>query len=103
VIIRGNNNASDGGTAVKIYLFNPETGIYLGEDFADEEPMQRGVFRIPRDGTSIAPPQVGPGQELRFDTRMQRWDVREHPATARESFYDRLGGDDTTGDLYESI
>ena len=40
---------------MKIYLFNPETGVYLGEDFADENPMQRGVSVLPPGATTIAP------------------------------------------------
>jgi hypothetical protein len=34
---------------MKIYLFNPETGIYLGEDYADEASMKRGSFVVPPD------------------------------------------------------
>jgi hypothetical protein len=28
---------------MKIYLFNPETGVYQGEDFADDLPMCQGT------------------------------------------------------------
>jgi hypothetical protein len=81
---------SRGGTAVKIYLFNPETGIYVGEDFADKIIGPQGVLAIPPDATEIAPPQVEPGQILVFNDRLQRWDVREGPASARTSSYDKL-------------
>ncbi len=52
---------------MKIYLFNPETGVYLGEDFADEAPMQQGGYVIPPDATTIAPPRVERGQILVFN------------------------------------
>jgi len=61
---------------MKIYLFNPETGLYLGEDFADVAPMKRGTYVLPADATSIAPPQVGPDQIPVFNVGEQRWEVR---------------------------
>ena len=63
---------------MKIYLFNPETGIYLGEDFADEAPMKRGGYVIPPDATTIAPPAIERGQILVFNFKEERWEV--HPA-----------------------
>lgn len=61
---------------MKIYLYNPESGVYLGEDFADEAPMKRGEFVIPSGATTIAPPEGGRGHTLVFDVDAQRWEVR---------------------------
>jgi hypothetical protein len=61
---------------MKIYLFNPETGVYLGEDFADEAPMKREAIVLPPDATAIAPPRVGPGQIPVFNSVKQCWEVR---------------------------
>jgi len=61
---------------MKIYLFNPETGSYLGEDFADEAPMKRGAWVIRPDATTIAPPNIKPGQILLFNVHEQRWEVQ---------------------------
>ncbi len=61
---------------MKIYLFNPQNGAYLGEDFADESPMARGEYIVPPDATTIAPPLIKNGQRLVFNTLEQRWDVR---------------------------
>jgi len=61
---------------MKIYLFNPETGIFLGEDFADEVPMKRGSWVIPPDATTIAPPPVKRGQVPVFNVAAKRWEVR---------------------------
>ena len=68
---------------MKIYLFNPETGACLGEDFADEAAMKRGEYVIPPDATTIAPTEVEPGQMLFFDVREQRWEVRSRPDSCR--------------------
>ena len=62
---------------MKIYLFNPETGVYLGEDFADEAPMQQGAYIVPPDATTIVPPRVERGQILVFNFTEERWEI--HP------------------------
>ena len=61
---------------MKIYLFNPETGIYQGEAFADENPRQRGVFVVPPGATTIAPPAYGCGQVPDFSGAENRWEMR---------------------------
>ncbi|NVN91557.1 MAG: hypothetical protein HXX11_13280 [Desulfuromonadales bacterium] len=66
---------------MKIYLFNPDSGVYLGEDFADEAPMKRGTFVIPPDATTIAPPRIESGQVLVFNARIQQWEVHHRPCT----------------------
>jgi len=60
---------------MKIYLFNPESNYYLGEDFADEG-MGQNDYVIPPDATTIAPPSVERDQVLVFNTTEQRWEVR---------------------------
>ncbi|KAF0217132.1 MAG: hypothetical protein FD174_3433 [Geobacteraceae bacterium] len=65
---------------MKIYLFNPETGVYLGESFADEAPLERGKYVIPPDATTIAPPQVEHGQILVFNVAEKRWEVHPPPS-----------------------
>ena len=63
---------------MKIYLFDPETGFYLGEDFTDEAPMKWGGFVVPPGATTIAPPEGGRGHILVFDVDAQCWEVRSH-------------------------
>ena len=60
---------------MKVYLFNPETGIYLGEDFADEAAMKKEGYILPPDATTIAPPQVERGQIRVFDLDKEYWEV----------------------------
>jgi len=62
---------------MKIYLFNPETGVYLGEDFADRAPMKQGGYILPPAATTIAPPTVGHGRIPVFNFAGERWEVRE--------------------------
>jgi len=68
---------------MKIYLFNLESGFYLGEDFADEAPLERGKFVIPPDATTIAPPRVELGQISVFSAAAQRWDILQRPEKKR--------------------
>jgi len=62
---------------MKIYLFNPDTGIYLGEDFADDAAMKKGGYILPPDATTTAPPRVERGRILVFNFGEKRWEVRE--------------------------
>jgi len=73
---------------MKIYLFNPVNGAYLGEAFADESPLKRGECSIPDDATLIPPPQVESGQMTFFNIREQCWEVR-----SIESLRKNLSGD----------
>ena len=61
---------------MKIYFFNRETGVYLGDEFANEAPMNRGVIVVPRGATTIAPPQGRLGYIVVFDIVTKRWEVR---------------------------
>lgn len=63
---------------MKIYLFDPETGVYLGEDFVDEALMKQAKYVIPPGATKIAPPEGGWGHILVFDIVAQCWEVRSH-------------------------
>jgi hypothetical protein len=62
---------------MKIYYFDVETGIYQGEDFADES-LKVGDYIIPPNATTIAPPPYKPGSQAPFfDPKTQRWELRE--------------------------
>lgn len=73
---------------MKIYLFNPETGIYLGEDFADEAPMCLGREAVPPDAATIAPPPFRRGEVPVFSVAENRWEIR--PVSAAVA---GIGGD----------
>ncbi len=65
---------------MKIYYYDADTGIYQGEDFADERMfLARGVFMIPPHATTIEPPGYKRGQAPYYDVKSNRWEVRELP------------------------
>lgn len=45
------------------YSFHPITGGFLGVDFAQESPLEPGIFLLPAGTTFVEPPQVSEGQQ----------------------------------------
>jgi hypothetical protein len=68
---------------MKIYLFNHETGAYLGEDFADDLPMCPGRGAIPSHATTMAPPTFPPGAAPVFNVADDTWELQ--PSSGRAS------------------
>lgn len=68
---------------MKIYLFNPETGAFLGEDFADDLPICPGREAIPFHATSIVPPPFRPGEVPVFTVSEGTWEI--HPSSGAGS------------------
>jgi hypothetical protein len=62
------------GVVMKIYLFNPESGIYEGEDFSDEQ-IRPGAETLPPHATTVAPPPYRPGQVPVFQSARQSWEL----------------------------
>ena len=62
---------------MRIYRFNPETGVYLGEDFADKASLKGGSYEIPDDATTIPPPKVRRGEVPVFIAAIGNWEVRQ--------------------------
>jgi hypothetical protein len=69
-------NMKERSLILKIYLFDPENGLYQGEDFADDTPMCPGRDAVPRDATTIAPPSYGRGEVPVFNLTEQQWRIR---------------------------
>ena len=61
---------------MKIYLFHPETGIYLGEDFADDSAIGGNGCTLPPHATTVAPPAAGLGLIPVFCGASGCWVVR---------------------------
>jgi hypothetical protein len=61
---------------MKIYLYNPETGVYQGEDFADDLPMCEGREAVPAHATAIAPPPCGRKEAPFFRATENQWEIR---------------------------
>lgn len=51
---------------MKIYHYHPETGKYLGQGEADNDPLIEGNWLIPAHATNIAPPQSSEKQYTAF-------------------------------------
>lgn len=51
---------------MKIYAYHAITKEYLGESVADESPEEPGVYLIPVNATTNAPPQAIAGQIARY-------------------------------------
>lgn len=73
-----------------IYHYDPATGIFTGADVARESPMEPGVFLVPANSTTNAPPICGENERPVF--RDGVWVVeaipqpeQPHQATREES------------------
>lgn len=61
---------------MKIFLYHHETGVFLGEDFADEAEIGRNGRVLPPGSTTIAPPPFNYGQVPVFNAEEHRWEIR---------------------------
>ncbi|MBJ6724479.1 hypothetical protein [Geomesophilobacter sediminis] len=59
---------------MKIYLFDPETGIYQGEDFCDP-PSMTATRELPSGTTTVSPPSYGPGLVPVFREGLRSWEL----------------------------
>lgn len=63
---------------MKIYNYHPITKDYLSEGIADKSPLETGVYLVPSNATTIAPPQYDPKtQTCRYTTN--KWEVAAIP------------------------
>lgn len=59
------------------YSFHPETGIFTGVDFAQESPLEPGVFLLPAGSTFVEPPKADQGKEVVWNG--ESWLLRDVP------------------------
>lgn len=57
---------------MKLYTFDTETGLYLGQDFGNEKDIN-----VSEGITDLAPPDFNHGETPLFDINNQQWVVIE--------------------------
>ena len=60
---------------MKVYLYQKETGMYLGEDYFDTSQIA-GICEMPENATTIKPPYAGPSQVAAFKLSINSWEIR---------------------------
>ncbi len=61
---------------MKIYLFNFETGEYIGEDNAQSCQLNEQDFILPCNATTVKPPKLKARQMAVFERENQHWVVK---------------------------
>jgi hypothetical protein len=62
---------------MKIHLFDPETGIYQGEDFSDDLSACNECKPDASHATTIAPPPYHKGEVPVFRMAENQWEIRQ--------------------------
>jgi hypothetical protein len=87
---------------MKIYNYNPENGYFVGESFADESPLETGVYLIPAHATEIPAPKATKEKVAVFVNG--NWELQDLPKEpvidnsefeakqiARQAIFEKLG------------
>lgn len=62
-----------------IFHYHPETGIYVGQGFADPSPFRPNEWLIPASATIIAPPNPQDGYVAVFNVADELWEmIQDH-------------------------
>lgn len=62
-------------TQMNVYSFNQNTNEYIGQDVADESPLEPGIYLTPALSTLISPPETAENEAAIFDRNSNSWSV----------------------------
>lgn len=76
---------------MKIWNYDPISGVLVGEGVADASPLENDVFLIPANATEIAPPEIPNGKLAVFiDGAWQLVNIPTPPPETPEAVAQRL-------------
>lgn len=64
------------------YSFHPETGVFIGCDFAQESPLEPGIFLLPAGATFVEPPEAEDGNQAVWNG--EEWNIEPIPVPEPE-------------------
>ena len=66
----------------KIVYQTDDDGIYIGQNNADESPLERGIFLIPKNCVTEAPPSIPDGSRAKWNG--SSWEIETIPVEEEE-------------------
>lgn len=60
-----------------VYSYNPDNGVFVGVEAADESPLEEGVYLIPANSTTVAPPEAPLGMQPVWNGN--EWSLQQIP------------------------